>query len=354
MDREPAKWKREYVGNLTDIIKSSPVVGVVNISGIPAPQLQKMRNELRGKLALLVAKNNLLLLALRDMEKDKKGVSELCDLIDGQSALVGTTDNPFKLNKIMEATMTPAPAKGGELAPEDIDITAGETPFKPGPIVGDLQKAGIPAAIEGGKVMIKKSKTLVKAGEPIPADMAKMLTKLDIFPLTVGMDLRGAYEEGTVFGGDVLTIDDEKFMGDFLGAVSGSFNLACNIGYTTSATINVLLSKAHSDAFNVAMFVGVTNKETVELLISKAGGEMMALASRVPDALDDELTSLIGGAPAPAAEAPVEEKKEPVEDGEAKPEEKTEEKDEKPKKEKTDADEEEMAAGLGTLFEDQD
>ena len=71
-------------------------------------------------MALIVAKNNLLLRALQDMEKDRKGISQLCELIDGQSALVGTTDNPFKLNKIMEATMTPAPAKGGELAPEDI------------------------------------------------------------------------------------------------------------------------------------------------------------------------------------------------------------------------------------------
>jgi large subunit ribosomal protein L10 len=343
MDREPAKWKREYVGNLTDIIKSSPVVGVVNISGIPAPQLQKMRNDLRGKLALLVAKNNLLLLALRDMEKDRKGISELCDLIDGQSALVGTTDNPFKLNRIMVATMTPAPAKGGELAPEDIDIVAGETPFKPGPIVGDLQKAGIPAAIEGGKVMIKKSKTLVKAGEPIPADMAKMLAKLDIFPLTVGMDLRGAYEEGPVFVKDVLAIDEVKFMGDFLGAASGSFNLACNIGYTTSATINVLLSKAQADAFNVALFAGVTTKATVERLLALAGGRMMSLASKVPEALDDELKTLVGGAP---AEEPAEKEEAPTDEKAEKPE------DEKPKEEK--ADEEEMAAGLGTLFEDKD
>lgn len=333
MEREPAKWKKQYVGDLTDIIKSNDVIGIVNVTGIPAPQLQKMRNDLRGKMALLVAKNNLLLRALEEMEKDKKGLSELCELIDGQSALVGTSDNPFKLQKIMEATMTPAPAKGGELAPEDIDITAGETPFKPGPIVGDLQKAGIPAAIEGGKVMIKKSKTLVKAGEPISTDLALMLSKLDIFPLTVGMTLMGAYEDGTVFKSDVLAIDDEKFMGDFLGAVSGSYNLACNIAYTTPATINTLLSKAQYDAVNVAMFAGIANTVTIKNLLALASGRMMALATRVPDALEEELKNRIASVPAAAAE-----------------EKKADEPEKKPKEEKKEVAEEEMAAGMGALF----
>lgn len=331
------------MGELSDIIKSNEVIGIVNITGIPAPQLQKMRNDLRGKMQLIVAKNNLLLRALEDMDKDKKGVKELCELIEGQSAIVGTSDNPFKLYKIMEATMTPAPAKGGEPAPDDIDIAAGETPFKPGPIVGDLQKAGIPAAIEGGKVMIKKSKTLVKAGEPIPADMAKMLTKLDIFPLTVGMDLRGAYEEGTVFKGDVLAIDDEKFMGDFLSAVSGSYNLAYQISYTIPQTINTLLSKAQGDAFNLAMFANIPNKATVERLLVLADGKMLALASQVPDALDDDLKNRIGAAPAAAEpEAPVEEEKK-----EEKPPEKKEE-------EKEEVAEEDIAAGMGALLDDKD
>ena len=68
----------------------------------------------------------------------------------------------------MEATKTAAPAKPGDIAPEDILVKAGDTPFKPGPIVGELQKAGIPAAIEGGKIVIKKDKVLVKKGEPSP------------------------------------------------------------------------------------------------------------------------------------------------------------------------------------------
>ena len=64
----------------------------------------------------------------------------------------------------MEATKSTAPAKPGDIAPEDIIVKEGETPFKPGPIVGELQKAGIPAAIEGGKIVIRKDKVLVEKG----------------------------------------------------------------------------------------------------------------------------------------------------------------------------------------------
>ena len=336
MDREPASWKQDYVTDLKEVISASPVIGIVNVTGIPAPQLQKMRAGIRGKITLLVAKNNLLFLALNELDKEKAGIAGLIDLIDGQCAIVGSTDNPFKLFKIMEATKTASPAKGGELAPDDINIQAGETPFKPGPIVGDLQQAGIPAAIEGGKVVIKKSKTLVKAGEPIPVNMAQMLTKLEIFPMTVGMDLMGVFEEGLVFKSDVLAIDEEQFMGDLMGTIGGAFNLACQIGYTTPITIRPLLTKGSSEAMNVAIFAGITNKDTIEKLLGMAGGKMMALASLIPDALDDELKEKMGAASAAAAAAA------PV----AKPDD--EKKDEEPEEEEVS--EEDAAAGLGALF----
>jgi len=337
MEREPASWKQDYVEDLKEVIEANPVIGIVNVSGIPAPQLQKMRSNLRDKMTLLVAKNNLIHLALKDMDASKKGVIDLGELIDGQCAIVGSTDNPFKLYKVMEATKTAAPAKGGELAPEDIEIQAGETPFKPGPIVGDLQQAGIPAAIEGGKVVIKKTKVLVKEGEPIPANMAQMLTKLEIFPMTVGMDLRGVFEEGTVFGSDVLAIDEEAFMGNLLGSMSGAFNLACQIGYVTPITIRPLLSKGANESMNLALFAGITNKDTIERLLGMASGKMMALASQVPDALDDELKEQMGAASAAAAAAtPADEP--------------AEEKKEEPDEEEEEVSEEDAAAGLGALF----
>ncbi len=49
---------------------------------------------------------------------------------------------------MLEKTKTKMAARPGETAPEDIVVSKGPTGFRPGPIVGELQQAGIPAAIE--------------------------------------------------------------------------------------------------------------------------------------------------------------------------------------------------------------
>ncbi len=333
--RAPAKWKQAYVNELTTLMKENPVIGIVRVSGIPGPQIQKMRSNLQGKAHLIVAKNNLIERALKEMVTDKKGIEGLIDEVDGQCAVIATDMNPFKLYKNLEATKTAAPAKGGEKAPNEIEIKAGDTPFKPGPIVGDFQKAGIPAAIEGGKVVIKKTKVLVKEGEVIPPEVAMMLTKLEIFPLTVGMDMGAVYENGILFKKDVLAIDEEVFMGNLSHVISSSFNLATFISYTTPLTIRPLLGKAQVDAMSVALNAGVANKDTIEALLALATGKMMALASRVPDGLDDDLKARVSATPvavAPAAEGNTDDDKKPEED------------------EEEEVSEDDAAAGLGALF----
>ncbi len=78
--------------------------------------------------------------------------------------------------------------------------------------MGELQKAGLPAAIEQGKVVIKKDKVLVKKGDKIPRDVALVLAKLEVFPITVGLDLHAAYDDGMVFKKDVLAVDDKEYL----------------------------------------------------------------------------------------------------------------------------------------------
>jgi len=236
-----------------------------------------------------------------------------------------------------------APAKGGEIAPEDITIEKGDTPFKPGPIVGDFQKAGIPAAIDKGKIVIRKTVTPVKAGDPIPADLAAMLTKLEIFPLTVGLDLRAIHEDGTVFTRDVLDIDVGVYRSNILAAVSGAFNLSVNAAYPTTQTIIPIISRSHNLAMNLAINAGIINSSTLPVLIGKSRSQMIALAIRLKaEAMGEELSAAVSGASsavAAVAAAPAAEAKEPGE-----------KKEEEPEEEEEEASEDDAAAGLGALF----
>ncbi len=191
-----AAWKKQVVSELSSAMKDHAAVAVVDLHGIPSAQLQMMRQGMRPKAKIIMSRNTLMDLAVDDAAKDRPGLEKIKEFMGGQCAIVATDANPFKLFREMEATKGKAPAKAGDIAPEDIEVKAGDTPFKPGPIVGELQKVGIPAGIEGGKIVIKKDKVLVKKGEVISAELAAVLPKLEILPMTVGMDLRAVFEEG--------------------------------------------------------------------------------------------------------------------------------------------------------------
>jgi large subunit ribosomal protein L10 len=335
-----AKWKVERVEQLTETISSAPVVGIVNIHGIPAKQFSKMRARLRGKVGLHVTKATLILRAIDAAAEDRPGLEGLKEATIGQVGLVTTEENPFKLFKMMERTKTPSPAKGGELAPNDIVIKAGDTSFKPGPIIREFQKVGIPAVIERGKVVIKKKAVLVKEGEPIPNDLAGVLPRLDILPLMLGLDLKAVFEDGMVYQPDVLDVDTDAIMGQFAAGAAAAFNLAVNAHVFNDVTIQPLLAKGHTFGFNLAVEAGIMTTETVEPILARAHGRMLALASQIPDALDDDLKEALGSvaaaAPAPA-EAPTEEAK-------------TDKDEDKKDEEEEKVSEETAAEGLSSLF----
>lgn len=280
MDAHVAKWKFEEVKQLTDLITENKIIGIIEIGGIPAPQMQQMRRNLHNVVIIRSAKNNLILKALDEAEKQTKGISELKKLIKGQSAIITTDLNPFQLFKQIKSTRTMAPAKGGETATYDIEVKEGDTPFKPGPIVGELQKVGIPAAIQEGKVVIKTDKIIVLKGEKISQELAQILSRLEIYPIEIGMTLNGIYEDGGIFTPEVLDINMDVFLENINQASFNALNLAINVGWTNKDTIEPLLMKAHYDAFILALEQGIQNKETIKHLISKAYANMQALRNK--------------------------------------------------------------------------
>ena len=275
-----AEWKYDEVKQLEETLQSKKVVGIVNIGGIPAPQMQQMRKNFQEDTIIRCSKNTLINIALDKIDKKVKGIAKLKESIQGQTAIVATDMNSFKLFSKVKNTRTMAPAKGGETAPEDIEVKKGDTPFKPGPIVGDLQKVGIPAAIQEGKVVIKKDKVLVKKGETITRDVAQMLTRLEIYPIEIGINLQATFEDGTIFKPEILDIDIDQFRNDITQAASYALNLAIETGWANKQTIRPLLMKAYRNAFSVALEAGVTNKETIKHLISKAHAQMQSLKNK--------------------------------------------------------------------------
>jgi large subunit ribosomal protein L10 len=174
-------------------------------------------------------------------------------------------------------TRSPSPARGGELAPHDIVVAATTTSFKPGPIVGELQHAGFPAAIEKGKVVLKKDVTIVKAGGVISREVASLLTRMDILPLEVGLELRAVVDGGTFYPPEVLAVDLDAQRAELARAAHRALGLALELAYATPQTAPHLLARAHRRALGLALATGYVTKETIEPLFAKAMREAAAV-----------------------------------------------------------------------------
>ena len=299
-----APWKKDRVGELTDVLNSDGVVGIVDVGGVPASNMLDMRSNLRDSMKITMAKKTLIRLA---WENSGRSNEELETLMEGavQPCIVQSENlNPFELFIELEKTRQGRAAKEGELAPMDIIVEKGPTTFGPGPIVGEFNAVGIPAKIDKGKVAIQKTTTVVEKGEPISADLGIMLAKLDINPIEIGIILTGAIEEGFFFPASALNIDLDQVRTDIITATSGAFNLACNVRWFSEQTMPTLLSKASGEALSVAVEAGVTNETTAPLFISRANARALALAGRLDSsALDEELSAALGAAASAASES---------------------------------------------------
>ena len=265
-----AAYKKETVKKITKLIADNPIVGIVDMENLPAQQLQKMREKLRGKVTIFMTKKRLMKIAFEQAGKEYPDIQKLQDHFKGMPALIFTSDNPFALFRTIKQNKSPAPAKAGQEAPKDIEVKAGPTPFAPGPIIGELGQFGIKTGVEGGKIAIKSDAVVCRQGEKISSKLAGILTRLGINPMEVGLDLIAIYEEGTIFTKDVLDVDEDQMRENFMLAASEAFNLSVEISFITRDNIQTLLSKAARDSHALSMEAAIPTKDTIQMLITRA------------------------------------------------------------------------------------
>jgi len=272
------QWKRDEVEETRRYAGEYDLVGLVDLHGIPGSQMQDMRRNLRGKAVLKMTRNTLIRNAFSELGGEIESIN---NYLDGQSALIYTNENPFKLFKMLGETMTKMLAKPGDIAPEDIVISKGPTGFPAGPIVGELQQVGIQAAIEKGKVVIRTTKTFLKAGEVIDKKQADILSKLDIKSIDVGLNLQVAFYKGSFFEPSMLAIDETEYFNNIVLAATQAFNLSVNAVIPTAATVESIIGKAVQEARNLGVEGAIYEKDVIDLIISRAQRETLAVSGIV-------------------------------------------------------------------------
>ena len=144
-----------------------------------------------------------------------------------------------------------------------------------------LQKIGLKASVQGGKIAVLQDKVVCKPGEKISADVAGVLSLLKIEPLDIGLDMICAYEDGIIYDRSVLDVNVEDYISDIQKCVSQAVNLSVNTGYPTKLTIEMMVQKAFNETKSLCIETNVVEKDFIDDVLIKAINHAKALESKV-------------------------------------------------------------------------
>jgi large subunit ribosomal protein L10 len=273
--------KKDSVKQVSGQLNDYSIIGILDMHKLPARQLHDIRNKLRGDATIRMVKKRLIKFIFDGA--DKKEIQKLTGYMQGEPALLLSRENPFKLARTINNSKSKAGAKAGDIAPYDIVVKAGPTSLPPGPAIGELQRIKIPAMVQGDKIHVRQDTVIAKAGTEISKEIADVLSKLGIEPMEIGLNLLAVWDNGTIYGKDILFIPTEKYADDVTHAHTRAFNLAFNIGYYTKDNVPLFLSKAHAEAMALAEEANIITKETVGGILAKGKAQAEELKKHVKE-----------------------------------------------------------------------
>jgi len=238
--------KISTVKELAEKIKSSKTILIASTKGLPGGQFHKIKKQLRGRADVVVAKKSLVIRAIDKVEKG--AVKNLKKLVGADVCLMFSELDAFELSGILSDSQSSAKAKAGDIAPNDIVIEPGPTDLIPGPAISELGSVGLKVAVENGKLAIKNTTTIAKAGDEISDKAAGVMAKLGIAPMKVGFIPIGAYDGVSDKVYSDIKIDKAGTLEALRTAIGKTFGFAVNVGYVNEQTVKFFIAKAGLEA----------------------------------------------------------------------------------------------------------
>jgi large subunit ribosomal protein L10 len=271
------EWKLKQIDETSADILKAHTVAVVDIKGMPGKQFHKLRSKLRKDMSIKVMKKVVLERALEKVKEQRKDIQMLNDHLGAMPALILSQKSPFQLSKLLMDNKAPTFARAGDIAPENIEVDEGPTPFAPGPMIAELSGVGLKVKVDAGKIVVMKKSMIAKAGEPINQKVADILVKLGVQPMKIGLALAGAWENNFVFKQDVLQFDPQLYLDNLKAAASQAFRLTIGLPYPTKDNISVIVAKLFNEAKTLAMERNIFADAVMPQLMAKATAQASEL-----------------------------------------------------------------------------
>lgn len=303
--------KALYFEKVQNLLSTYKKCFVVHCDNVGSKQIAEVRIALRAdevggedKGVMLMGKNTMLRKAFSLFLEANPGHSfeYLVPKLVGNVGLIFTNGDLNEIADTIKNNKKEAPAKAGTYAPVMVVIPAGPTGADPG-ATAFFQALQIPTKIARGQIEITAEVTLLKAGDKVNSSHAALLQRLEIRPFFYGLAIHWVFDDGSIFGPDVLDLTDSAIISKFLSGVRNIAALGLKIGYPTLASVPHSLSNA------LKHLVAIVCADEITYSFEKAEPYLAFLAD--PSAFAAAAGGATEGA---AAEAAVEEEEEEEEE----------------------------------------
>jgi len=255
------KQKKEiYAKNLVELLKQYNKILLVAIDNVGAYSIQRIRQTLRGKATLLFGKNTLIRKTIRDyVEKceeagnnDSARIEGLLPFIKGNVGLVFTNDDLNQIKEVVESFKQKAPAKVGQIAPEDVFVEPGPTGMEPTQ-TSFLQALNIASKIVKGQVEISNRVHLVKTGDKVGQSEAALMDKLNIMPFSYRAEVRTVFDSGFVYPSSLLSLGTSDVLQMLSKGLQRIATISLQIGLPSLASVPHLLANAYRNLISISI-----------------------------------------------------------------------------------------------------
>ncbi len=273
--------KTRVLNRVEELAKKYNTIIVSRLYKVRAGQLMLLRKNFRNELVMLVAKNNIAAIGLKNA--GIKNAEEFVSKLEGQNALIFTNMNPFKLYLSLEKSKVNLPARAGDTATDNIMVPAGNTGIPPGPVLSEFKEAKVATRIESGSIYVPQDSVVAEPGDVISPKLAALLSRLNLKPIKAGLSIFMASSEGLLLLQKDIAIDLTQYRTDVAKAAAEAIALALEGAYVTPESLPLLIGKAYRSASEVAAESGYLTKENADAVLGRAERQAKALLGQAEE-----------------------------------------------------------------------
>lgn len=247
-----AEKKAVFLEKLDGYLNDYSRILLVDADNVTSLQMAQVRANLRGKAMMLMGKNTLIRRQIKTSKERNPALAALLSKINMNIGLIFTNETLDEMVDIVESNKKQAPARSGAIAPCDVIVPKGSTGMDPTQ-TAFFQALNIATKITKGAIEIINDTQLLVEGQKVGSSEAVLLAKLGIKPFQYGLKIKWIYDNGSIFGSEVLKIKDSDVQEYFIQGVTQVASLCLGCGYLAKPALPHFLSDGFKNLLAITM-----------------------------------------------------------------------------------------------------